>query len=700
MRISLDFETRSRADIKACGEYKYAEHESTEVLIIAVSDGGKTITWDIRQKTSPALDLLRRAVTEGWEIAAFNSQFEWAILKHVCTRQFGFPVPDINKMRCTAAVCRTGGLPPSLEKAAEFLKLGIQKDKMGKALIQKFSVPRKDGTFIEHTDDVSFTVGGEKLTAAQAFQRFVDYCRIDVETEMAVAVAMEPFALKGAMLEAFLFDARMNERGFPMDLSALRPAKQLVDDHEAYLTKRFTELTNFTPSQNKRVLEWLQERGYQGASLNVESRLRFGSSQEMNDDAREALALKADLSFAAVKKIPTAINWVMADGRVRGSFLWYGAQKTGRWTSKGIQMQNAKRPPKRLRKIIEEVYGDVRGGLSCGDLIMLYGENPYELLACLVRYFVRHENINVFDTDFSNVEARILPFLIESERIMAKFFSGEDIYVTAEKLLNLEDRGMGKVLILATQFGGGWSAVNTATNGKWTREQCERAAAIIRKENPEFPAAWNKFQDAFVEAYQNPGKWVRATKYVHFGYDRSGPFPRMKMRLPSKRDIIYPFPKADPITMVKIETPSADRKSKTARWERIAGHQTNVSEIIDLMDIGNPFLCPGEYGSHFHTYELSFYGHIEGVTYGRVKTYGGDLLQSATQGTGYDLLVNGCIEAEKQGFDPFMVVHDQCLTSALGEKDELVAALCSVPDWFKGFPLEATCDEERSYCKN
>lgn len=714
-KISIDFETRSLIDIKKVGGFKYAEHPSTKILILAICKGdGPVLTWDIREEPNEAVELLREAIELGWEIHAFNYTFEWAILKYVAPRQLGLPIPDIEQMRCTQAVCRSAGLPPSLGACAEFLQLPIQKDKMGAALIQKFSVPqKKTNKFIEWNDDISFTAGGERMTAEQAFQKFVDYCATDVLTEMSISAAMKPFELKGFPLEWFQLDARLNDRGLPVDVVALRRAFEVMTEHEKHLTERFRELTGFGPKQNAKVLEWLRARGYRGSNLTIATRERYGNDPSMSPEAKEALDIAANLSYAAVKKVPAMLQYVMSDGKIRGAFKWCGAQKTWRWTSQGVQLQNMKKPPKWLRKVIEEAYQDVRIGRDSSLLEMCYG-NPYELVACLARYFVRHDEEWLFDLDFASVEARVLPELIECRRILDKFVSGEgDIYTqTGQSLAKILrekfkvdfeiDRDMGKTVVLATQFQGGWNAVFTATGSKWKRPWCEAAAKIVRDENPEFPAAWRKFQDSFVVALDTPEKWQQVTKHVAVGYTKRGPFPRMLMRLASGRKVCWPYPEKDPITMVKVET--FDPKTKqvqSSKWERIQGHFETREEIEEDMKMGDPFFYPNsQIASTFRTWEISFYGHVKGKTYGRCKTYGGDMLQSATQGTAADLLAYGALEAERKGFEPLLLVHDQCLATARGDREEFRKAMISVPPWFAGFPLDADADLVRSYCKS
>ena len=706
--ISLDFETRSRMDITECGAYRYAEDPSTEILVIAVSEnGGPVRTWDIREpyQGSMAIGILRNAIDSGDEIHAFNSQFEWAILKYAWTRQFGYPAPDINNMRCTQAVCRHGGLPPSLAACAEFLNLEVQKDKLGKSLIRTFSIPQKaDDEFITHETPGTFTLGGERRTYAEAFQMFVDYCRRDVETEMAVSRAMKPFHLKGLELGAFLFTARMNDRGVPVDVTALRNANRMFVDHEETLTKEFMAITGFTPNQNARVLEWMQSEGYPASSLDKKARASFNGSSFMSEKALRALGIKSELSFAAVKKVPTMLKWVMSDGRIRGSFKWCGAQKTGRWTSEGPQWQNMKKPEKGFRKVVDTAYDSVTRNVDIETMELCFG-NPYETIASLARYFVRFPDCNIFDLDFAQVEARILPMLIECDRILESFLGGSDIYtVTAtaiSKALKAKfgvdeplTRDHGKTIVLATQFNGGWNAVYNATGQRWKQEWCEEVVRIVRKENPEFPAAWRRFQDTMLAAFDAPDRWHRATKYVEFAYTEKPPFPRMYLRLPSGRKITWPHPKRDPITMVRV-----NRNGKS-KWERIPEHFDSEDEIARYLDLGDPFLNPGAtLEMSFKSWDISFYGHVEQGHYGRVHTSGGDALQSATQGTGVELLTYGAMEAEKNGFLAFLLVHDQGLFPAIGDRELMEKCLCSVPDWFAGFPLEAEADVVRSYCK-
>lgn len=659
-RLSLDFETRSRADLKKVGGYKYAEDPSTEVLVVAVQQHGtdRVLSWDIRETDfhlNDALQLLYTAISEKWEIHAFNSSFEWAILKYVCPRQFGFPVPDINTMRCTAAVCRSAGLPPSLAKSAEFLKLPVRKDTIGHSLIRKFSVPDKAGNFASWDTPGSFTLMGERVTHGEAFQKFVDYCEQDVRTELAVSDAMKPYHLKGFPLQWFLFDARLNDRGVPVDEVALQAADAWLKAHEERLAQEFRKITGLSPNQNAACLQWFKARGYRFDSLAVRFREQALRGSLLDDEARAALQIKGELSYAAVKKIPSMRDMVMGDGRIRGSFMWCGAQKTWRWTSRTPQWQNMKKAPKWLRPMIEGAYQTMRNGdLDLDTFEWLYGP-PYEVIASMARYFVREDGRNLLDLDYSSVEARILPYLIGADRIMHKIRTGGDIYTSTASALGKElkerhrvdfdiDRNTAKTIVLATQFQGGWHAVFTATGEKWNREWCETAVKIVRRENPELPEAWRAFQDAFVSALDHPDKWIKASEIISFGFTKRSPFPRLLMRLASGRKITMPYPEKDPITMCKLVKfdPETGKDVKT-RWERVSGHLDEDDAALALK-LGDAFINPNtRLDSAFHTWELSFYGHIKGVNYGRVPTYGGDLLQSCFTGDTKVLTLRGAV---------------------------------------------------------
>lgn len=727
--FSLDFETTSLCDIGR-GAYRYANDPSTQILLFAIAkDDEAPKVWRYDDPEGPesqqAHRMLQAAVLSGNPIRAFNVSFEAAICKYVLERQLGISPPKLEQWRCTQFLCRRSGAPPSLAKAAEFLKLGDQKNPIGKALIGVFSdqnklvdllPPKLDGMTdkewkalkrpssspILETSvpwDWSLTVTSQRITVREAWQKFIDYCRQDVVVEREVAHKLRKMEPSEQVLAGFHFDLRLNDRGVPVDLPTLKKAQDLIVAYEQDLSKQFEDLTGLRPSQTAKVLAWLKQRGYAGTSLNAPAiaAVRSKHWDKISEEGKTALNLRAALSFAAVKKVPAMMQWVCHDDRIRGAFTFCGAQKTGRWTSQGPQFQNMKKPGKKIKKLVPQIYSLLAAGELDNELVSILFGNPYEIYASLSRYFVRIPGRRIYDVDFAQVEARILPALIGCERILDKFRRGEDIYMDVANALGV-DRDMGKVISLLCQFQGGWRAVKVPLGDKITEADARKAVSVYRAENPEVVEAWDTFQKTWIKALRNPGEWHAATEKVKFAYSTKEPFPRMLMRLPAGRDIVYPYPKAEPITMVRYaKTENAEKKSEVkSEWYRLPGHL-------------EPSICLRSKSAkgwervtgHFHTHELEFWGHIKDAHWGTVKTYGGDLLQSATQGTGMDFLLNGCVEAEKRGHEAFLVVHDQALgLDAEGRTlEDFIEALCTRPDWFPDFPLDADGEMADSYQK-
>jgi DNA polymerase len=883
--FSLDFETTSACDI-ARGAYRYASCPSTRILLFAIAEDDKPpVVWRIDAPDSEdsiyAKFMLSVAVKEGAPIRAFNVGFEAAICKYVLERQLGIKPPALEQWRCTQFLCRRSGAPPSLAKAAEFLKLGDQKNPIGKALIGVFSDQNKKVDLLPPKGDLTdkewkklkrtsaspiledeipwdwtFSIAGGRMTVREAWEHFIAYCRQDVVVEREVARKLAAFEPSPEVLAGFQFDLRMNDRGVPVDLPTLRKVQDLIVSYEAELSDRFRELTGLNPSQTAAALKWLKSHGYAGDSLNAATvaDVRKKHYDQLDAEGREALDIRVSLSFAAVKKVPAMMQWVCPDNRIRGAFTFYGAQKTGRWTSQGPQFQNMKKPGKKIKKLVPYIYSLLAAGKLDNELVAILFGNPYEIYASLSRYFVRIPGQKIYDVDFAQVEARILPALIGCERILDKFRRGEDIYMDVANALGV-DRDMGKVISLlciaegelvltdqglvpiesvttdmrvwdgvewvrhegvvckgvrevllydglkatpdhevyvvnvlgdstivkmshqaamekklplvrsghaarpisasdtrrmkfkglkfqgaihtsvATvydilnagprhrftvsgklvsncQFQGGWRAVKVPLGDKITEADARKAVAVYRKENPEVVEAWDTFQNTWIKALREPGRWHQATEKVKFAYSTKDPFPRMLMRLPAGRDIVYPYPKAQPITMVRF--------ARTVRVEvKKEGDQTKAYEVIEEVQKSEWLRLPGHLEpavcmmhkaargwqsvtGHFHTHELEFWGHVKDAHWGTVKTYGGDLLQSATQGTGMDFLLHGCVEAERRGHEPFFVVHDQALGHhAEGRTlEDFIEALCTRPAWFPDFPLDADGSMADSYQKD
>ena len=452
---SLDYETTSACDISR-GAYRYAADPSTKILLFAIAkDDESPIVWRYDNcegvESKRAKILLKEAVESGSPIRAFNAQFELAICHYVLERQLGIPCPKVEQFRCTQAMSRRAAAPESLAESAIFFGLGDQKNPIGKALIGVFSdqnklvdllPPRPEGLAeakwkklkrpsaspILETPvpwDWSLMVAGQRMTVREAWEMFAGYCRQDVVVEQALAKKLHKFELTGDVLDSFLFDMRMNLRGVPVNVPALRNAQQVVETIQTKTGDKFTKLTGLSITQNARLVEWLAERGYKHDNLRAGTvdQVLENPSADLTPDALEALRLRSLASFAALKKIPTMIDSAGDDGRVRGTTQWHAA-RTGRAGGRIIQPQNFK---KSTIGDSEFCYDLLRGGFE-PVWFEEFWESPLEAIASSIRHFIQPAEGMVLDADYTGVEARITPWLAGDTAKLDRILSGIDPY--------------------------------------------------------------------------------------------------------------------------------------------------------------------------------------------------------------------------------------------------------------------------------
>lgn len=675
----FDYETTSACDI-SLGSFRYACDPSTRILMFAISkNDGPPQLWDFldphSDKSLAAESMLRQAVASGALISAFNVMFELAISYYRLEKDVGIPCPAVEQLRCTRAKALRAAIPASLAKASEFLKLGVDKDTRGKALIGIFSDQSKVVTLrhgketmkshspiLEETIpwDWSMTVAGESVTVREAWEMFKDYCRKDVVVEAAVDSALQKYELTGSELDGFLFDLRMNLRGIPVHVPALRHAKSIVDSHQAKLTEEFGKLTGLQPTQTAKVLAWLRAEGYPGENLQAATMEQWLGSSFLTPAGLRALTIRSQLSFAAVKKVGSMLDTVCPDGRMRGLFTWYGAQRTGRWTASGPQPQNAKKP---TIDDPDSAFADICDEVDIDLFEWLHG-NPYEAVASCVRNFIQPPQGKMIDTDLANIESRVAALMAGQESMLDAYRQGRDLYkelavsIFKVKLegVTKEQRFVAKTASLACVYQTGAKTFHE-TCAMWGMPIEKKLAChtvkTFRETNEQFPITWRKFERAALTAMETPGEWVKANQFVSFAYSRAKPFPRLLMRLPSGRYLTYPYPEVRRTTKRHKDYDTGEVRE----WE---------------------------------SDDLTFYGGLRGhVGWGRVSTYAGDLFQSAVQGTARDILQHGCVTAERNGFNIWAVIHDQALADE-GDVDLFIKCLCSHPDWLPDdFPLAA-----------
>jgi DNA polymerase len=643
--IHLDYETYSPLDLTEVGVFRYAEDPEAEILMCAVAsetEGPFLLVnpkWESVLRSHPrAASLVQRALHDKSEMWAHNAQFEFAITRAL-SLQLGFFPPEIEQWRCTALLCRRAGFPAKLEKACEMLGLPQQKDARGKALIRKFSMPdSKTGKRTLPTDD------------PEGFREFGEYCLQDVRAEMALHKALKAFAPTGDLLRAFTWDLKVNARGFKVDVPALRNAQEIIESIEAESGAEFLRMTGVAHTQREKARQWFIAHGLDLPDMQAAT-LGAVDLDKIPVEAGNALSLYSTLQYAAVKKVRTMLNCVCADGRVRGGLQFHGAS-TGRWSGRLVQPQNFAKPKKHHRKYTAGFFASLQMGFDRTALETLYGD-CYGLISSSIRHFVAGP---LFDADYSAIEARIWAWLSGQEDLLEEFRGEGKFYEWIASMMfgipknsigeESYERQGGKVGGLGCGYQMGAKSLKTfaATIGvELTEAQSVDIVKRFRKVCDKLVILWDQIDYAIRNAIANPGNEYKAGKHLSYRVKTVGGIPYLLCRLPSGRNLAYPYPKME-------ENPY--RKGE---------------------------LSP------------SFFGNIKGEAWGRVFIFPGLALENADQGIAFDLMAFGGMNAEAAGYPVTNLVHDQALADVVPGKsiEGFSDALTVLPEWAKGLPLTA-----------
>lgn len=670
MIIHLDFETFSLVDIKKFGAYRYASDPSTEILMaaVAVDDEEPLIyvcddflmlagTHKEQNESKEALELMELWQDPEVLVYAHNSQFELAVSHYKMLDQMGIIPPRLEQFRCTAAMCRRAAMPANLDKAGEALELDIKKDRKGKNLINKFSKlvkRRKKG--------VSNTIRIYGYEEPEAFREFISYCKQDVRTEREVHKKLSDFEMKGDTLDTFLLDAKINHRGIPVNVPALKTAAKVIKDCETEYFAKFRDMTGLNPTQSVKVKALLDSGGYPYKNMeakNVDKALK-DTSWAKSKKFVDILYYRKMSSYTATKKVTSMLACECGDGLVRGCHLYYGAG-TGRWSAKLIQPQNFKRPDPSINS--KEAFELICNNCDRFELEALYG-NPLEVISSCIRHFIMVPNDEMLDGDYSSIEARIVCWLAGQEDALQRFRDKVDSYIDMatvifskkSKDISKDERWMGKQTVLGCGFGMGkvkfydqcvdLSESFGITGLKITRRLAETSVDKFRKKYNKVANLWYVADAAARKAILYPGKKFTAGEKLFFCCIESNGIPFLLMKLPSGRNIVYPHPKIE--------------------------------------------------GKN-----ITFYGQIpSSERWGRISTYGAKLIENATQGIAADIMAKGADNAVKRGFDVFALIHDQALSALMNKtKKGFSEALTDIPKWSTGLPIETDVDVVPYYVK-
>ena len=572
--ISIDIETFSSVDLTKSGVYRYTESPDFEVMLFGYSvDGGAVSVVDLAmgEKIPPAI--LSALKDETIIKYAFNANFERICLSRMLGYETGTYL-DPSSWHCTMIWSAYMGLPLSLQGCGTVLNLDKQKLTEGKDLIKYFCVP------CQPTKTNGGRTRNRPADAPEKWDRFKAYNARDVETELEIQMKLSKFPVPEYLWDEYHIDQQINDTGVALDMTLVREAIAMdgVSGEELSTSiKSLTALEN--PNSVSQMKDWLSDNGLQTETLGKKTVVELLKTAP--EHLREVLALRQQLAKSSVKKYQAMQNAVCSDGRARGMFQFYGANRTGRWAGRLIQMQNL---PQNHLSDLEEARSLVR----CGDfeaVKMLYEDVPDTLSQLIRTAFVAPGDRKFIVADFSAIEARVIAWIAGEDWRQTVFSEGKDIYcasasqmfgVPVEKHgVNGHLRQKGKIAELALGYGGSVGALKAmgAIEMGLTEDELQPLVSAWRDANPNIVDFWWAVDSAVKTAVQN--KTSTETHGIAFTY-KSG---MLFITLPSGRNLAYVKPK---IGTNKFGTSSVTYEGVggTKKWERLESYGPKFVENI------------------------------------------------------------------------------------------------------------------------
>lgn len=643
--ISIDIETYSDQNLAKTGVYRYCESENFELLLFAYSvDSEPVKVVDLANGEKIPDEILSALTDDSVTKWAFNAAFE-----RICLSRFlGYPTGKYlnpKGWRCSMVWAATMGLPLSLEGVGTVLGLEKQKLTEGKELIKYFCQPCV----------ATKTNGGRTrnlpIHAPNKWEMFKKYNIRDVETEMGIQHKLRKFPVPDEVWTEYHIDQEINDRGVGLDMVLVRQAIEMDNRSREELTANLKSITGLeNPNSVIQMKRWLSDNGIKTDSLDKKtvSKLLKSAPEKLVD----VLTLRQQIAKSSVRKYQAMNNAVCADNRARGMFQFYGANRTGRWAGRLIQMQNL--PQNHIAELSQ-----TRELVKAGDydaVQMLYEDVPDTLSQLIRTAFIPNENTHFFVADFSAIEARVIAWLAGEKWRQEVFAKGGDIYcasasqmfkVPVEKHgINGHLRQKGKIAELALGYGGSVGALKAmgALDMGLSEDELLQLVDAWRQSNPHIVNLWWAVDKAAMEA----------VKYKHtttaYGMTFSCRSGMLFITLPSGRRLAYVKPKVG----------------------------TN------------------KFGGSCITYE----GVGSTKKWERLDTYGPKLVENIVQATARDIL---CYAMKNlQDCSIVMHIHDEVVIEAKQGTtlNEVCKIMSQAPPWAKGLLLRADGYETDFYKKD
>ena len=634
----MDFETYGEVDLPNCGSYRYIQDKTFEPLLLAVAfDDEDVFIIDLAQGEDVPDEVWAAIFDDEITKVAWNAQFERTIFGKMAGQTLS---PD--SWKCAMVWAASLSLPLALKNAAGVLKTGEQKDGEGERLIRYFSVPCKP------TKTNGNRTRNLPQDAPQDWEKFKSYCVQDVRTERDIRKRLEQFPMPEHEWDYYHMDQRINDRGVLIDHELVTQAITCDLMMSEEMTKRAYALTGLeNPNSVSQLKTWLEERGIPVESLgkkDVAAMIKDLDKHSTDGEALEMMKLRLQMAKSSVKKYQAADRCICSDGRVHGLFQFNGANRTGRFAGRLLQIQNL---PQNHITTLDEARELVKMG--CFDMVeSIYGNTP-DILSQLIRsILIAKPGCEFIIADFSAIEARVLAWLAGERWVLDAFRKGEDLYcsvasqmfgVPVEKHgINSELRQKGKISTLACGYSGSVGALISmgALEQGLKEEELQDIIDSWRAANPHIVQFWWDLEKAAVETIKDHRDRSVGRIGVQF-YSNT-----LWLILPSGRKLAYIKPKLQP-----------------NRFGRMA---------------------------------ITFEGLNAANKWARGETYSGKITENITQATARDLLTEAMWRMEQAGLDIVGHVHDEVILEVpVGSVtvDDVCAIMNTNPEWADGLPLNS-----------
>lgn len=586
--LSIDIETYSSVDLSKCGVYKYTEAADFDILLFGYSvDGGPVQVVDLACGETIPQEIIAALTDDAVTKSAFNAQFERICLSrwlrdHGGFDNTGYSIPedtvrnylDPAAWKCTMIWSAYMGLPLSLEGVGAVLGLGKQKLAEGKELIKYFCQP------CAPTKANGGRTRNLPRHAPDKWESFKRYNVRDVEVEMSIQEKLAKFPVPEDVWEQYHLDQQINDRGVAIDMELVHQAIEMDARSRAELTAAMKQLTDLdNPNSVQQMKQWLSDNGLMVDSLGKKDVIEMLKTAPV--ELQKVLLLRQQLAKSSIRKYQAMEKAVCSDGRARGMFQFYGANRTGRWAGRIIQMQNL---PQNHLPDLTEARGLVRSG-DFGGVELLYEDVPDTLSQLIRTAFIAKPGYKFIVADFSAIEARVLTWFAGEIWRQEVFANGGDIYcasasqmfkVPVEKHgVNGHLRQKGKIAELALGYGGSVGALKAmgALDMGLSEDELLPLVTAWRNSNPNIVKFWWEIDRAAMNAvkYHMDGEVCG----VRFCYQSGMLF----ITLPSGRRLSYVKPRLG-TNQFGSECITYEGIGSTKKWERLGTYGPKLVENI------------------------------------------------------------------------------------------------------------------------